>query len=332
MASAAFAADCQQPDLRRPGDAPKESFGTVSFDIENDISAGTDQHYSNGLRATYLSPEKACLDGIAGFLTDTIPILPRNAVRRTGFTIGNNIYTPQNIVTSQLQPKDRPYAGWTYAGLIVTAEQREGDKYPTELEVLEVDIGMVGPVSGSEWIQKNWHEAFGFQRPNGWEHQLKNEPGIIVSYERKWRWGTPVRDGFGVDAMPSLAASLGNIHTHASAGLLARIGWNLPDDFGPSSIRPSLPGSAFFRQDNVGFYLFGGVEGRAVARNIFLDGNTFQDSQNVNKIPLVGDVKLGVAVSFPRFRVSYTQTLRSPEFEHQQGGDSYGALSVAFNW
>lgn len=331
-AGTATAAECQQPDLRKPGEAPKEQFGTVSFDVENDISGGTDRHYSNGLRVTYLSPEKTCLDGLHGFLSDTIPLLPRNSARRVGFTLGQNIYTPSNIKASSLQTKDRPYAGWAYAGVIVTAETREGDNYPTELQVLEFDVGMVGPWSGAEWVQKNWHEAFGFQRPNGWDNQLKNEPGFILSYEHKWRWGTPVRQGFGFDAAPHIGGSLGNIHTHAATGIGLRIGYNLPDDFGPSGIRPSLPGSAFFKQDSVGFYLFGGVEGRAVLRNIFLDGNTFKDSQDVEKIPFVGDIKFGAAVAFQTFRIAYTHTLRTPEFRHQQGGDNYGALSVAFRW
>lgn len=66
---------------------------------------------------------------------------------------------------------------------------------------------------------------------------------------------------------------------------MLRLGQRLPLDYGPPRIQPSLPGSGFFvpPQDRFGWYLFAGVEGRAVARNIFLDGNTFRDSRSVDK-------------------------------------------------
>ena len=56
-------------------------------------------------------------------------------------------------------------------------------------------------------------------------------------------------------------------------------------------IEPSLPGSDFFEPTG-GFsaYVFAGVDGRAIARNLFLDGNTFEGSRSVNKMNLVGDL------------------------------------------
>jgi hypothetical protein len=44
---------------------------------------------------------------------------------------------------------------------------------------------------------------------------------------------------------------------------------------------------------NFGWDLFFGTQGRAVARNIFLDGNTFQNSRSVSKEPVVADLIIG---------------------------------------
>ena len=69
-----------------------------------------------------------------------------------------------------------------------------------------------------------------------------------------------------------------------------------------------------------------------VGRNIFLDGNTFADSRSVDKIPVVADFQAGVAVTFQRFRVSYTQDFRSPEFHGQKGFDDFGSLALSLRF
>ena len=71
----------------------------------------------------------------------------------------------------------------------------------------------------------------------------------------------------------------------------ARLGWNIPRDFGTSLIRPSGDSNApLSTQDPLvksdhgfGLYVFGMVEGRAVLHNIFLDGNTFNHSHSIDK-------------------------------------------------
>ncbi len=64
---------------------------------------------------------------------------------------------------------------------------------------------------------------------------------------------------------------------------MLRFGRNLEADYGPNRIRPSLSGTSYFNadylEDPFGFYVYVGAQGRAVAQNIFLDGNTFRDSR-----------------------------------------------------
>lgn len=92
-----------------------------------------------------------------------------------------------------------------------------------------------------------------------------------------------------------------------------------------------MPGSGFFiPRHGFGWYLFAGIEGRAVARNIFLDGNTFRDSRNVDKEPLVGDLQFGIAITWRNLRLGYTHVLRKREFKGQGGRrDDFGAISLS---
>ena len=80
------------------------------------------------------------------------------------------------------------------------------------------------------------------------------------------------------------------------------LGLNLPDDFGTAGISPSsttstpVEGNQQARRSrnfDLGLYVFARAEGRAVARNIFLDGNTFGHSQSVDHKWLVADLSVG---------------------------------------
>ncbi len=69
-----------------------------------------------------------------------------------------------------------------------------------------------------------------------------------------------------------------------------------------------------------GYYVYVAAQGRAVGRNIFLDGNTFEDSRSVDKKPLVGDLSAGVAMFWSDdFRLDASATYRSKEFDGQEG-------------
>lgn len=75
--------------------------------------------------------------------------------------------------------------------------------------------------------------------------------------------------------------------------------------------------------------MFAGLDGRAVARNIFLDGNTFSDSHSVDKKPLVGDATAGVAFTLGDYRLSYSLNARSKEFDGQDGRSVFGAMTLS---
>src|SRR3546814_18821912 len=89
-----------------------------------------------------------------------------------------------------------------------------------------------------------------------------------------------------------------------------RLGQNLPVDYGAPRVQPSLPDSGYFEPvDDIGWYLFAGVHGRPVARNIFLDGHTFADSRRVDKQPPVGAPQIGIPLVLPADPLAPTHVL-----------------------
>ncbi len=311
-------------------DSALDDAGVLTLQFSNDLFAGVDRHFTHGTRAAWQSPEGA----VPAWIVDTaraVPLFNDRGQFRVAYSLGQDIFTPDGIEETALIPEDRPYAGWLYGGIGLSSADDD------QVETLELNIGVVGPASAGRLVQRRWHGAFNLTEPEGWDNQLENEPGVVLYYERKWRalaklplGGLIPFEDLAVDFSPHLGAALGNVYTYAAAGFTLRLGDDLPNDFGPPRIRPGLPGSDFFLTDDaIGWYLFAGLEGRAVARNIFLDGNTFRDSHSVDKHPLVGDVQAGLAFTLDRYRLAYTHMWRTKEFQGQDAPDQLGTVSLS---
>lgn len=309
--------------------------GTHSIQFENDLfGSSNDRHYTHGMRYSWTSDEHSLPDWWCR-LACRLHFLPQSGAVRTSLAMGQSMFTPEDITVREPILDDRPYAGWLYltGGFVIE------DLNKVDLHTVELTLGVVGPQSYADETQIRWHRLIDSPRPNGWQHQLDNEPGLVVGYERKRRyeWSTGASWLPQVDLTPHGAVNLGNVFTHAAAGLTVRFGNALSDesgkaiDYGAPRIQPSLSGSGFFRprQGRFGWYLFAGTEGRLVARNIFLDGNTFADSPHVNKYPIVADLQGGVVLTYGDWRLSYTQIFRTQEFEGQDDNDTFGAFSLS---
>lgn len=308
----------------------------VTFVFENDsIGRGSDRNYTNGVRLTYFDMEAAFPD-FAHRLASYVPTFDINRSSSVYYSIGQNLYTPDNIEQRITDRDDRPWAAFLY-GSIGMATLTDN-----HIDELEATIGIIGPLALGEQVQKAVHKhVTDSPVPKGWRNQLENEPGLMLSWQR--RWPQYVRNDFRFgesrlmfSAEPSLGVHLGNVYTYAATGLTFRLSperarWSDT----PLRVRPALPGTGFFEtheNDPFDWYLFAGLEGRAVARNIFLDGNTFRDSHNVDKFPLVGDANAGIAFTFGRTRLSYTLVYRSKEFEGQAHSDLFGAMSLSYRF
>lgn len=332
--------------LPRPGSAnPVADSWTANLYFENDLFSETDQQYTNGIRLSWVSPE------IDSFIDDTAlpawlrrtnrwltrlepePVALGDTVsRRLIVTLGQQMYTPDDRDRTTLDPDDRPYAGWLYAGFGYHTQTRQ------RMNSFEVNLGVVGPAALAQQAQDFIHRLRGFETFKGWDHQLRNEPGLQLVYEHKYRaWRAGLGHGWEHEAILHGGGSLGNVATYLNGGAEYRIGRFLPHDFGTSALRPggdnSVPGQGDPRfRHQWGLHAFVSLDGRYVLHDIFLDGNTWRDSHSVSRKPWVADAAVGLAATWERWKLSYARVYRSRQFDGQASGHDFGSLAISYTF
>jgi hypothetical protein len=302
---------------------------------ENDsVLFDSDKYYTQGLAFVYLGPDVAAESAWIGPFDalDALGLFDTGGAgevsRRYEVLLGQSMFTPEDTAREDPDPDDRPYAGWLYGGvgLIQDTDRRR-------LDHLELLAGVIGPDAFGKKTQNDYHQFLGIDKSRGWDEQLHNEPGVMLTYERKWRFLQPIGGGLAVDAIPELGITVGNLMDYVQAGGMLRFGKNLEADYGPQRIRPALSGTPYFNSDYLdgpfGFYFFVGTQGRAVARNLFLDGNTFEDSRSVDSEALVGDLSGGLALFWgSAVRLDTAVTYRTKEFEAQDEATTLWGINM----
>lgn len=323
-----FAQDAPEPAAEESAESGPS--GVWSVTSENDLfGPGTDQQYTNGIHLSWTSERIAPPDlwrGALRFITQS----DDRADLRWGLSIGQNLYTPEDIAIDPPDATDRPYAAWLRGaiyGMIETGNT---------LQTLEFSAGVIGPAALGEETQKFVHDIIDDQDPKGWDDQLHNEPALQLTYDRKWRALFSAEDdggGLGFDLTPSMTAAVGTVNIYGAVGLMARIGSDLSNDFGPPRIRPAPPGSGFFTpRDDFSWYVFAGVEGRLIGRDAFLDGNLWRDSPSVDKHFYMGEAQAGLALQYTNWQIAYTFVARTPQFDDQDGGHRFGGVTVSYRY
>jgi hypothetical protein len=295
--------------LGAPSWAQVEPPSRVTLNWENDAFARTDRHYTNGLSLA-----------LAGRLDPwVLPAWLRGEQAEWGFEVGQRIYTPERLEAADVVVGDRPYAGWSYLGLSVT---RRASSLCWE-DTIELRLGVIGPSSGAQEVQELAHSFNGSQLPRGWRHQLRDEPGIALSYRAGVRALRGEAAGLAFDVTPRFGIAVGNVATFASVGVGLRCGIGVPDEYsGAATAQP------------FGLYVTASAEARIVGYDIFLDGTLFRrGGHRVAKEHVVADLSLGLVLAVhDRLSISYMHTIRTPEFVGQSGADQFGSFSVTLTW
>ncbi len=336
---------CEDPTRSLATASPDQQPWTLNFYFENDLFGETDQNYTNGIRISWVSPDLDSFESSPALptwinrLNDQLHFfhnLHQGLQRNLVLTVGQLIYTPETINTSELLVDERPYAGYLYTGIGYHSRSQ------SRLDSLEIHLGMVGPSALGQDAQDFIHDLRGFDKFQGWDNQLRDEPTLNLVYEHKLvsfrnpLWGTVEHDFIGHAGL-----ALGTVSTYVNLGGEYRIGRDLPNDFGTSAVRPAGDNSAPGRGDPrlqagsaliYGFHLFLAVDGRLVARDIFLDGNTWKNSHRVDKEPAVANLALGFSFLVRHWKLSYAQVFRTREFREQPSSHEYGSLSLSYSW
>ena len=305
------------------------AFERFNFAFENDIFDRTDKGYTNG---TKISAIYNVNTEVYPFFK--IPFLYDSSKNHfTTLSFGQDINTPDDTNATIPNPNDVPYSGWLYLGMTwQQADSRSAD-------TLELQLGIVGPAALGEQVQNGIHRLTGSTIAQGWDYQLKNEPGIILSYEHRWRyvsddfWG-----GFNAEAIPFAGAGLGNVLTYADGGALVRFGWNIPHDFGKSVSHPGqVAGLPAFDKGTkrispkFAFYILAIADVGFIPRNIFLDGNTFRDSPSVpERDYLVGEFTAGFGLDIYKVHVAFMNTHKTKDFTLDTKGFDFGTILISY--
>lgn len=296
-------------------------------EYENDIFANEDRYYTNGIRLSRVGQVRTPPSWLAN-VARRFPGIDEADALPYRLSISHNLYTPRDIENPRFPPNDRPYAAWLNVQFATgTASERGADR-------VQVGLGIVGPLAFGEEIQKAVHSAVDSPEPVGWDSQIRNEPTLQLGYDRFRRLvtlGEP--GGAGLDATWMGGAMIGNAHTHVAAGGFLRAGHNLPRGYGPPRITPSISGAGYFQPSrDPSWYLYLGVEGRRVFRDMFIEGNSFGGVDGVSRKRNVGEVFSGLVYTRGPLRFAYTHIWRTREFVGQAEGQSYGALSFSLWW
>lgn len=304
-----------------PAAAMTAAENTFSIYWENDSrftkpNGNTDRHYTSGLKLVYsMQPDWPWLRDFAEWdiFSGSASVAPA-----AGFFLGQNMYTPNHAEhPARRSDKERVFAGWLYTGMFI--QRRQNDI----LDHFELNIGVVGPSSKADRIQRCTHTILRSGKPVGWDEQIGDEPAANVMWVRRQRHTegllSPTEH---TDVITDIGFTAGSLYRHIEAGIMLRWGMHLPDDFGPGRLSLAHTAAAIDWQNRRSLYLFGRLAGRAVEYDRFLTGLTHR--------PLVGRAEVGVVCRLDDFEIAYTQTYITEEFKEQGFSDSYGALTLTW--
>lgn len=219
------------------------NFRSFLLSYENDLFAGTDRYYSQGVFLRVAHPAIGRLD----MLHVLSPIAGKSVVYDA--ELHHEAYTPSTIRSDSILRGDRPYAGLAYASLHGTA-YLHNEKSTLQTAMI---IGIIGPAAGGREIQTLIHRATGDFIPLGWQHQIQND--LLLNYGL--RYSANVLSKHNATLRLFSQADAGTLYDRLSAGMTTAF---RPLQKSNIRLKPSI---------------FGTVEGRVVAYDARLQGGIF---------------------------------------------------------
>lgn len=283
--------------------AQDEGTSWFSFSFDNDIFAGTDGGYTNGIYLNWA--EIMSQDMYTGRETGWHHWLQSRLTKAdkaerivTTNNFGQSMITPTDILQNPPDPNDTPYAGLLYWQGTVLASKGQHTDFANLL------LGVVGPAALAEQSQKIVHSATGSDAPQGWDYQLRNEPLFALQYGRLWQRAHLNKDRLVEnDFIGGFQTSVGNFESSAELSVYARIGKKLETSYGTMAMVSNRELNPITHSNRWFAYIGGSV--RYIANNIALDGNTFRNGPSIDYDNLQNRYIVGIAYSKRNWGLSY---------------------------
>lgn len=314
---------------------------TFTAKIENDTVGGTDSRYTSGFEFTWAHSEITPLGGdsprpqsLAKFGTFLLSDQSNIITIGSTFSIGQKVFTPEQVHETEIIDNDRPYAGWLYMNF------GYHERTPLETRSISISVGTVGPNSFAEDFQQGFHQLISDHVPEGWDNQIENKLGVnLISRVEKRLIRKNLPNDRTLEIQKLREITLGTVNTSYRTGLNARFGRQLPGStFSPrihNSGQSVMSSSYFHYVDNhfeprKRFYWTGGANISYVAKNFFIEGRGINGSPNIEKTEFVGELELGFVRETKHLRYSFNYVYRTKEFEEQHGGQAFGSFAITF--
>ena len=279
--------------------------GRLGIQLENDFPWHDDSDYTHGTRIEYE------LDG--GWR----------------FGVQQQIYTPYDISNPDQVPGRHPYAG-TLLGFV--GKRWSGEIAPrlTLSHDAELMMGILGPSSHADDIQKFIHKVLGCKYPAGWEHQLHDEFEIELSYWPGLDWRVLGSEfGWSLHLSGETGGLFGTLQDAFGINGEIKVGYG----FGSSENDGEMRVRAVQRPEWA-MYVLGGAEGRWWLRNELLEGNAKYvhnyDTITVDMEPLTGCLKAGFGVRYRQFDARLLWMWWSREYKTQERTPNYVSMTIGW--
>lgn len=322
--------------------------GYLTYYLDNDLFAGTDRNYTNGLRLSWVSeaeplfdlfPAQGTLERIAtstngfGWLRSLSGFRPESIEQKAlqlnyGLSLTQLMFTPEDFEAPTQPVGERRYAGWLGLGFSVHARDDQA------VNSVELMLGVTGRYSLAEQAQNLVHGLRNIEKFEGWDDQVPTEVTLDFSFLQKRRVPLLPTDpnGFGIDGISEWGVRLGTFRTAARIGGFFRVGFHLDGDYSDPRLSPTAYSHRYFKGDALtrwsAFMLFGAT-GTGVAHDATLDGPLFRSFDTGNtREPWVGEVFTGFGVRWAAVEFSYVHTWRTQEYQEKDGAFNFGSLSV----
>jgi len=304
----------------------------VNLSWDNDLLTGTDRGYTNGVRLSYLTDTADENDGkparFARVLRDELHFLPgigtADSKQAVSLSLRQLMVTPEDITVEGPQFDDIPYAG--HLSLSGTLWSWNADT----ITGFGAHIGVIGPESGAESVQKWVHKATGSDKSQGWGNQLGTDVvgGIQAAHGRKL---LQLGQGGNIEQRVSVIGSglLSSFRTSAKTGLVWQLGRHLPINFVPdyagTSSTIALPGS--FKDWGSSWSVYVGLGVEYVGYS-YIDDNA--GAYRFDEGPLIGRLGLGATWQWDHLLAAVTLRASTSEDERHKDNFSFGTLSVSW--
>jgi hypothetical protein len=279
--------------------------GQLSLQLENDFPWHDDADYTHGTRIEYAQ---------------------ENGLR---YGIQQQMYTPLDLRNAEQIEGRHPYAG-TLLGFVGYKGQKQISDSISFYHDVELAVGVLGPSSHADDVQRFIHKVLGCKDPKGWNHQLHDEFEIELSYWPGIDWRIVGNDyGWSFHWVNEVGGLLGTLQIAGGVNTEFKLGYGFGAAEDDHEIRIRAVQRPVWH-----VYALAGAEGRVWGRNELLEGNAGY-VHNGDTIPVdmetwTGCLKAGFGVRYRQFNAKALWMWWSREYKTQESVPHY--MSITAGW